>query len=49
MVAEFNRAYALKYDYNMDDFNEPVYALRPKLAFAFGSTDFMGSATRWTF
>lgn len=46
---EFAREYAKKYAYDMSSFDDPVYALRPELAFAFSTTDFTGSATRWTF
>lgn len=49
LLQDFARQYATKYAYDMQGFDEPVYALRPKLAFAFSSTDFTGSATRWTF
>jgi len=49
LLRDFSREYKLKYGSDMDELNEPVYALRPKLAFAFGTTDFTGSATRWTF
>jgi pyridoxine/pyridoxamine 5'-phosphate oxidase len=49
LIRAFVQAYAAKYAEKMDDFSEPVYVLRPKLAFAFSTTDFTGSATRWTF
>lgn len=49
VLADFARAYGAKYAHDMAGFNDPVYALRPKLAFAFSTTDFTGSATRWTF
>lgn len=49
LLRDFTREYATKYDYDMEGFSEPVFALRPMLAFAFGTTDFTGSATRWTF
>jgi len=49
LLREFARAYGAKYAEDMEGFSQPVYALRPKLAFAFASTDFVGSATRWTF
>jgi Pyridoxamine 5'-phosphate oxidase len=47
----FVDAYAAKYAWNMDDFNEPIYAVRPSVAFAFSSApgEFTGGATKWTF
>ena len=47
-----DRAYAAKYDLETgapgDDPN-PIYAVRPRFAFAWSGSDFAASATRWTF
>jgi len=47
----FGQAYEAKYQWNMEEFDEPVYAVRPKVAFAFTTEaeQFTGSATRWVF
>lgn len=44
---EFVQAYQAKYDWVME--SEPVYSVRPIVAFYFGEDEFTGSATRWTF
>ena len=51
LLKQFKEAYGKKYQWNMDDFAEPVYAVRPRVAFGFiGITgEFVGSATRWVF
>ena len=49
LLREFAQQYKAKYAWDMDELNEAVYSLRPKLAFAFATGDFTGSATRWTF
>lgn len=48
---EFCSAYAAKYSWNMDNFSEPICAVRPRLAFWFGTGEgeFIGGSTRWTF
>lgn len=48
----FYDAYKAKYgmDVEQEPFvNEPVYAVRPRVAFAMIEKDFTDSATRWTF
>jgi Pyridoxamine 5'-phosphate oxidase len=53
--SELNRrfadAYGPKYDWDMEGFNEPVYAVGPIVVFGFTTTDgaFTGTATRWVF
>jgi general stress protein 26 len=51
VIQRFAQAYGAKYHWNMEGFAEPVYMVRPKVAFAFSATtgEFEGSATRWTF
>jgi hypothetical protein len=50
---EFCKACEKKYDWDMSDFSEPVFVVRPVTAFAVtetsGEYSFTGSATRWTF
>ena len=47
----FAAAYGPKYNWNMEDFDEPVYAVRPTVAFGFTTANdaFTSTATRWTF
>jgi hypothetical protein len=47
----FAEACAAKYSWNMDDFSEPIYAVRPSVAFAYSSApgEFTGGSTKWTF
>lgn len=47
----FNKAYSVKYNWDTEGFDEPVYAVTPKVAFAFRTApgEFAGSATRWVF
>ncbi len=47
----FAAAYGPKYDWNMEGFDEPVYAIRPTVAFGFTTAvgEFTRTATRWTF
>lgn len=49
----FGQAYQEKYGWDMSGFSEPVYVVRPRVAFAFNESDgkytFTGSATRWAF
>lgn len=43
-------AYSAKYQWDMAEFAEPFYEVRPHAVFAFGANDdFTGSATRWQF
>jgi len=46
---KFVKLYYKKYKWDMSDFGEPVYALRPKIAFGLYEKTFQKSATRWTF
>jgi hypothetical protein len=51
LIREFKSVYAAKYLMNMDDFSEPVYAVKPVAAFSFASTgeEFTAGSTRWQF
>ena len=42
-------AYLAKYQSDLEELGEPLYAVRPKVAFGLQESDFLGSATRWTF
>jgi hypothetical protein len=47
-----DQAYVVKYDLAADapgDDPNPIFALRPRFAFAWSGSDFATSATRWTF
>ena len=46
---QFGDLYQKKYDWNMKDFAEPVYVVRPRVAFGLFEKKFIGSATRWKF
>jgi hypothetical protein len=48
---KFADLYSTKYRWDMEGFAEPVYLVRPAVAFAFieGADDFTGTATRWVF
>jgi Pyridoxamine 5'-phosphate oxidase len=50
-IREFKRIYAEKYQMDMDDFSEPVWSVKPVVAFSFSSQgdEFTGGSTRWTF
>jgi general stress protein 26 len=50
-LRDFKSVYAEKYDMSMDDFSEPVYAVRPVVAFSFASAgdEFTAGSTRWKF
>lgn len=50
-LKEFAKLYTAKYDWKMEDFNEPVYSVKPIVAFSFNSTgdEFTAGSTRWTF
>ena len=46
---KFNREYQKKYKWDMSAFKDPVYVVRPGVAFGFYEKDFIGKATRWNF
>ncbi len=48
---KFAELYSAKYRWDMEGFAEPVYLVRPVVAFAFieGADEFTGTATRWVF
>lgn len=50
-IREFKRSYAEKYEMDMDEFSEPVWAVTPAVAFSFASTgdEFTAGSTRWKF
>ncbi|SRR6266851_5432424 len=55
-IREFIRLYEKKYKWDMSDMaeglltlNEPVFCLRPKMAFGLWEKTFASSATRWVF
>ncbi len=47
----FADAYGPKYEWDMEGFNEPVYAVRASVVFGFSASagEFTATATRWTF
>ena len=45
----FSKKYQQKYKWDMRDFKEPVYEVRPRVAFGLYEKKFQNSATRWTF
>ena len=45
----FGRLYQAKYHWDMSDFKEPLYVVRPQLAFGLSEGSFVKSATRWRF
>jgi hypothetical protein len=49
LLKPFYHAYRTKYGYDMENFGEPVFALRPRVAFALIEKEMTGSATRWVF
>lgn len=51
LVRRFCEVYGPKYQWDMNGFSEPIYAIRPQVVFGFNAADgeFTGSATRWTF
>jgi hypothetical protein len=50
LLRQFVDAYKAKYDWEVDPNEGPIYAVRPRVAFAFAEKDdFPGSATRWRF
>jgi nitroimidazol reductase NimA-like FMN-containing flavoprotein (pyridoxamine 5'-phosphate oxidase superfamily) len=48
-LKRFATLYQKKYKWDMSEFAEPVYVVRPRRAFGLYEKDFQGSATRWTF
>ena len=49
LLKRFAVLYQKKYTWDMSEFGEPVYVVRPRVAFGLYEKDFMGSATRWRF
>ena len=51
LARKFGEAYQAKYDFDMEGFNEPFYAVHPKAIFGFTTADdqFTKTATRWMF
>ena len=49
-LKRFAEVYGPKYEWNMEGFAEPVFVVRPAVAFGFTETgEFAATATRWTF
>ena len=46
---KFNKQYQKKYKWDMSAFADPVFVLRPHLAFGLYEKEFQASATRWQF
>jgi nitroimidazol reductase NimA-like FMN-containing flavoprotein (pyridoxamine 5'-phosphate oxidase superfamily) len=50
VLRRFAELYQAKYDWDMSDFGEPVFALNPRVAFGFSENEsFSETSTRWTF
>jgi nitroimidazol reductase NimA-like FMN-containing flavoprotein (pyridoxamine 5'-phosphate oxidase superfamily) len=49
ILKQFVTLYQRKYEWNMENFGEPVYVVTPVRAFGLYEKKFMGSATRWEF
>jgi hypothetical protein len=51
LTHRFAAAYGPKYEYDMEGFDEPVYAVHPTVVFGFTTAEgaFTSTATRWTF
>jgi hypothetical protein len=47
----FAATYGEKYQWNMENFSDPIYVVQPVVAYGFSAAvgEFTGSATRWTF
>lgn len=45
----FGKLYQRKYNWDMEGFTEPVYMVRPRVAFGLWEKDFLNTATRWRF
>jgi len=48
-VAELVSDRTIRKQWDMKDFSEPIYIVRPRVAFGLFEKKFMASATRWTF
>ena len=50
-LKQFAAAYGHKYEWDMEESTEPIYALRPAVVFGLSSStgEFTQTATRWTF
>ena len=46
---KFSRQYQKKYNWDMSSFADPIYLLRPYLAFGLYEKEFQAKATRWQF
>lgn len=49
MRKSFGKLYQKKYEMDMEGFSEPVYVVRPQVAFGFWEKRFVNTATRWQF
>jgi nitroimidazol reductase NimA-like FMN-containing flavoprotein (pyridoxamine 5'-phosphate oxidase superfamily) len=51
IIKQFADTYGAKYQWDMEGFAEPIYAVRPAVVFGFTAAtgQFTGSATRWVF
>lgn len=51
LIRRFAEMYGPKYAWEMEGFEEPVYAVRPSMVFGFtsASDEFTSTATRWVF
>lgn len=51
VIEKFVKSYNEKYNWNIDGSEGPIYAVQPRVAFAFTDApgEFVGSATRWQF
>ena len=47
--AAISDAYLAKYQSDLSELGEPIYAVHPTVAFGLQESDFVGSATRWKF
>ena len=47
--AAISSTYLAKYQTDLSELGEPIYAIHPKVAFGLQESDFVGSATRWKF
>jgi nitroimidazol reductase NimA-like FMN-containing flavoprotein (pyridoxamine 5'-phosphate oxidase superfamily) len=45
----FGKLYEKKYKWDMEGFTEPVYVVRPRVAFGLWEKKFVNTATRWQF
>ena len=49
VLKRFGQAYQKKYKWDMSDSSEPVYVMRPRVAFGLYEKKFAQSMTRWVF